>query len=680
MQYQQTGDGHTAKQIRWFEDNGAPPALVFSVMDRLGLSTVSRRLSLQTIDQIVSALHNEREDVRVAALRACQVMREHMPVNAVLAVLDDESWNVRATALEVLGESGERAPVESLVAALQDRDATVRAAAVAALGKPGVRTPVDRLIPALRDPDWQVREMAALALGAPGEDTPLKPLVAIVNDEQEDSVVRDAAKMALRQRYETDSEDSEGVEIVDLDGVPEARRVRIPFDISQVVVSHSPSSTKRSLIRRAAEGALAVLLILAIGISWFAMTQRAHQSNAGRGIAPVITPIAHPGRVLFTYHYQGNGTADYPVWSLNGRYLSFIGTDGSVYVWDARTRTIAKTCQLPQLAYNSAGTWEWNWAPDGRHIFLGRDDGLVQVLDAYSGHITLTYTNHAGVWATFGWSPDGRSIALNGNGKDQTVQIFDTNTGQKLLTFQGTLHDVFNLEWSPDGKYIASLSRERIIQIWDATTGKIVQTFPDPDLEYVVWSPDSQHLLAVSDDRMHGDRSVRVWDALTGKLLLVYSKNARSPYTAAWSADGKRILTANINNILVWSAFTGFTPISLPSSPSTGLSWQLSPDGKWLAYTVSSNTIQIWNTITGREDMTYHSPSAAVQLVAWSPDSKRIASVGSDGNAQAWDVTTRSNVNTYNVATSNPGSIVWCSDDTLIALASDGPVMQVLQA
>lgn len=256
-------------------------------------------------------------------------------VDQWLVALDDADWNTRATAIRMLGELGERAPVEPLLAALHDVDESVRAAAVRALGKLGERAPLDRVVAALHDVDWTVREMAALTLGELGERAPAEPLVALLRTGDEDTVVREAALLALqhthpdaissldrqaalprhdwsplktdqpRQQLNTTApihlldpvkrlgreqdgnqnwqEERDAPEGADLDATGHASPPRARL-----------GPGRRSLPRRIAEGMLAALLVLGIGLSWLVIAHTLHPTSSGPTSQVRSTPTPPP--------------------------------------------------------------------------------------------------------------------------------------------------------------------------------------------------------------------------------------------------------------------------------------------------------------------------------------------------------------------------------------------------
>src|SRR5262245_23137146 len=86
--------------------------------------------------------------------------------------------------------------------------------------------------------------------------------------------------------------------------------------------------------------------------------------------------------------------------------------------------------------------------------------------------------------------------------------------GEEIRVLQGHRGSVLAVAFSPNGKILASGSRDKTINLWDARTGKLERTLTEhtADVYSVVFSPKGDMLASGS-----GDKTVRLWDAATAK-------------------------------------------------------------------------------------------------------------------------------------------------------------------
>lgn len=63
------------------------------------------------------------------------------------------------------------------------------------------------------------------------------------------------------------------------------------------------------------------------------------------------------------------------------------------------------------------------------------------------------------------------------------------------------------------GQFVATGGRDKMIKIWDSTSGQCIKTLTGHDnwIRGLCWSPDGQYLLSCSDDK-----TIKIWDLRAG--------------------------------------------------------------------------------------------------------------------------------------------------------------------
>jgi WD40 repeat protein len=138
-----------------------------------------------------------------------------------------------------------------------------------------------------------------------------------------------------------------------------------------------------------------------------------------------------------------------------------------------------------------------------------------------AGTTFYTFREHTSNVIDVAWSPDSKYIASVSN--DSTVPVWDASNGHVMLTYRGHAHNVNIAAWSPDGKQIASGDVDGIVRVWDAKTGTthVIYQGHTSYIYAIAWSPDGKYIASGGAYSF-----VQVWDAKTGKLFLTYKGNA----------------------------------------------------------------------------------------------------------------------------------------------------------
>lgn len=158
-------------------------------------------------------------------------------------------------------------------------------------------------------------------------------------------------------------------------------------------------------------------------------------------------------------------------------------------------------------------------------------------------------------------------------------------------------------------------------------------------------------VLPEAEDALH--RAVQA-----SRIELTLSGHKESVWMAAFSPDGKQIVTASLDNTAkIWDAATGKELRTLPCSQERGCNAAIfSPNGQFIATAGGDAVVRIWERASGKETLTLKGHTDRVYAIAYSPDGKRLASCGPDGAIILWDAQTGQRLSTF---TEEPGVILY---------------------
>lgn len=219
------------------------------------------------------------------------------------------------------------------------------------------------------------------------------------------------------------------------------------------------------------------------------------------------------------------------------------------------------------------------------------------------------------------------------------IQVWETAQGKSLRSWMAHSEGVRAIALSSDGKTIVS-GGDSVLKVWDATTGKLLQTLrltageSQPTLQSVQISPDNQRLAVATN------RTIQLWNLGTGQLLKVaVSTTAQNQATYG---------------------------------PSLPLSMAFSPDSRLLATLGTDNQIRMWNASNGARYITVPRQfTPVVQALAFSLDGKTFVSRYSDQSVVFWNLSTFLRDRSVSLSSGNAPIPV----DTANAVATQQPII-----
>jgi WD40 repeat protein len=109
---------------------------------------------------------------------------------------------------------------------------------------------------------------------------------------------------------------------------------------------------------------------------------------------------------------------------------------------------------------------------------------------------------------------------------------------------------------SPAGDLVAVAGGiSRTVELWRVESGELIHSLPGQlDVDGIALSPDSRRIAAIGRVQGPEPLELRVWDAASGVELLRTRHQVPHPTGLHFSPDGRRLLAASGDRLLVWDA------------------------------------------------------------------------------------------------------------------------------
>jgi WD40 repeat protein len=376
------------------------------------------------------------------------------------------------------------------------------------------------------------------------------------------------------------------------------------------------ATTGRTLVRvRTPEGTFHALAFSGDGQHFVLVGYRDRQAH---GPHLVLVGDAATGAVQRQFEVPLAGPYPCPQLSHDGRLLVLWSADqkGTAVVWDTqarverwRTVTASRGLQAPVPCLLS---------PSGGLLAVAQEDGSVALRVADSGRTLQRLAAGPGAVRAMAFSPDGRTLAIGGEGAETPISVFDVNTGRLRRRLSVSVALVDSLAFSRDGKHLLLRTGDERLSLWDAATGRLLFRSPvvashrapaaviSPDGRTLAWidetSPSGRGLSNVVPETWlpRGPYPrIHVWDIATGEELRHW--NAQCQVSALrFTADGRTLLATG-SSVVAFDADTG-RRLPAYSGPLSALRWlEYAPDGKVLAALDDERGLYLWDAAGGRE-------------------------------------------------------------------------------
>jgi serine/threonine protein kinase/WD40 repeat protein len=319
--------------------------------------------------------------------------------------------------------------------------------------------------------------------------------------------------------------------------------------------------------------------------------------------------------------------------SPDGKWLSAIGEDGAVRLWDFDRRTLVSAWSADTNGYRQRPEFvEHNliFSTDSATLVTTSPDRLIRLWSVPSGRLQaeVALPNPA---MTLAVSPDGRLLVAGTKGGELTVVSLSGDTPVPLQTLSTSHTLLWGLRFSPDGRtlFVGGIEAQAV-QRFDLTDPAHPQRLPalEDSSGPLAISPDGRWLVAAKPDMQR----LCVWELPSLKIVATnYAALEEGRINRVEFSPDSRVLAAGLisGRIFLWKIDEpNSEPVTLLGHEGEVRRVAFSRDGHTLASSsYSDRTVRVWNAaVRERGKWIFHLDGAGHDL-NFSTDSKHLVSV-----------------------------------------------------
>ena len=268
-----------------------------------------------------------------------------------------------------------------------------------------------------------------------------------------------------------------------------------------------------------------------------------------------------------------------------GRLLVSGSADNSVKLWEIETgrelRTMSRhTDRVTAVAFSLLEA----------EIASGGDDRLVVVWDAKTG-APKCELSHPSAINSLSFSRTGKILAVGT--KSGTVHLWNVLEETCSSRFSPLQHSfgAVTVRFSPDGQFLATGGEDRLVNVLNLTTSKILRN----EVDAAIYSLDLNKNSLAAIGTVEG--KILLWNILRNETRF-FSAHSLAVTSLSFAKDGDRLASVGFDNaIRLWSVNNGGAELPDVTRQAFGAAAiKFSPKGHTLASGAGDATIKLWHT------------------------------------------------------------------------------------
>jgi WD40 repeat protein len=324
------------------------------------------------------------------------------------------------------------------------------------------------------------------------------------------------------------------------------------------------------------------------------------------------------------------GDVVYMAFSPRNDLLAAVSINNQLLVWDLTSGEIRTALEVPEFVIPITYTYDLLFSPDQTQLALFREgeallweiDGSIEPRRLYwmpppASPVHGPY-QFSPDWSALAWSDRG-SILIMDTASEETLSEFERQVGASFAFTQG---------W---GALVVIGYNDTAISVWDPFTAELIQLLEHPETVFYFWlSSDERYLASLTFEGR-----VMLWDLTSGDALAELTSEEELGEWLTFSPQGDRLaLLLNDGRISVWDV-AGAAQIFTLDSQATR-TFLFSPDGSLLVTVSPLDGLQIWDAITGAQILTKDLPTINTDASPPFVYGGRLLAIEIAGEIQLW--------------------------------------------
>lgn len=176
----------------------------------------------------------------------------------------------------------------------------------------------------------------------------------------------------------------------------------------------------------------------------------------GCGDGLIVSRDGQCGEIVREYRGHNGGVSALS-WCPDSKYLASGDRLGEIRLWIG--------AESHSLDGHTGPIYGLQFTHNGEQLVSSSDDGSIYVWDLKSRSLCREFQTELGPLTSIALCPDKRSIAVSGDALG--LRVYSLVTGELLREFRGHKKSIRHLAWSPNGRWLASASADQTARIWD---------------------------------------------------------------------------------------------------------------------------------------------------------------------------------------------------------------------